>query len=105
LVWGHSDQEPFSAAAIDALVNSAARMAGVPAAEDISAETMRATYVAFLARQGVRLDLLEQTVGRLSRRMQDNFQLLSPPGASADLQRIQRVYPALQATGHEPGGG
>jgi site-specific recombinase XerD len=104
LVWGDNDQQPLSASAIDALVSSAAHVAGVPAAQDINAETVRSTYIAFLARQGIRLDLLEQTVGRLSRQLRDNFQILSPPGASENLQEIERVYPALQATRHEAAG-
>ncbi|NIL95708.1 MAG: tyrosine-type recombinase/integrase, partial [Planctomycetales bacterium] len=102
-VWDSSNQEPYSTAAIDALVNSAAHQAGVPAAEDIGAETLRSTYIAFLARQGVRRDLLEQTVGRLSQPMQDSIQMLSPPGANEDLQTIQRVYPALRAKAGSPG--
>ena len=97
LVWGGSNAEPLSVEALDAVVRSAAYVAGVPAAQDVQAETLRATYVAFLARQGARLEALEQAVGHLSAPLREDFQLLSPPGPGEDLEHLERIYPALQS--------
>jgi hypothetical protein len=80
LVWGDGGGGTQRASYIDALVASAARAADVDRPAEITCGTLRFTYLAFLARQGVPLDQLPRFVGRVSAEMQSHLQLLSPPG-------------------------
>ncbi len=88
---------PLTDEAVHAIVTFSAHDAALPDAEDISPQTLRHTYIAYLVRQGLRFSELGKVVGRVT---PDHLKALSPlaPQASrVGLDRVDRVLPAVRA--------
>ena len=67
--------------------------AGLTAADGISAEALRQTYLLFLIRQSVRLSDLEQIVGYIAPAELSTLSQFAPPGPKFALQAINLFYP------------
>jgi integrase len=77
----------------------AAHDAGIDHPAEVTPAALRHTYVAFLARQGIRLADLVTLVGRLSPDQAAAYSALSPPGRRLALAEVKRVLPGLSETG------
>jgi polysaccharide biosynthesis transport protein len=92
-VWNPADPEThvdLSAALVCAAVDS-----GLPDPDEITAEAIRHSYVAYLVRQGLRLSELEQVTGHLEPSVISSYGAYSPPQEGRHLSEIELLHPAL----------
>ncbi len=75
----------------------AAHDAGLEAADDVTPEALRHTYVAFLLRQGLRFADLARIVGPLPTDRLAAYKRLAPAGPPVAPADVERVLPALRA--------
>jgi integrase len=83
--------------AVDAALLYAAHDAGLPGADEITAASLRHSYVAYLVRQGVRFADLAGIVGRIPADLLSAYTALSPAGRKRALDEIDVLHPALRA--------
>jgi uncharacterized protein involved in exopolysaccharide biosynthesis len=88
--------EPLAAAALEGLIACAAHDAGLAHAGEVTSETLRHTYFAYLVRQGARLAEIGEFIGRISPAAYREYGPLSPPGPGLPLEDIDPVFPALR---------
>lgn len=93
-VWRDARGFPRSGEELDALLCTAAHDAGLTVAERVDLAALRHTYLAFLARQGVRLAELSRLAG-LAPGEVERYRSLAPPGRGRPLAELSRVYPSL----------
>jgi integrase len=84
----------LSAALVCAAVDS-----GLPDPQQITAEAVRHSYIAYLVRQGLRLSDLEQVIGYLEPPAVLNYSAYSPPQQGRKIDEIELLHPALAAAG------
>lgn len=82
--------------AVDAALLYAAHDAGLGGADEITAASLRHSYVAYLVRQGVRFADLASIVGRLPPDLLAAYTGLSPAGRKRTLDEIDVLHPALR---------
>jgi succinoglycan biosynthesis transport protein ExoP len=75
----------------------AAHDAGIERPSEVTAASLRHTYIAFLVRQGIRFADLARVVGRLPPEELAAYRVLVPPGPRASLDAIDRVFPPLRS--------
>lgn len=95
-VWNPGDLETrvdLSAALVCAAVDS-----GLPDPQEITAEAIRHSYIAYLVRQGLRLSELEQITGHLEPSVISSYSAYSPPQEGRHLSEIELLHPALIKT-------
>lgn len=93
--WNPDDPEAridLSAALVCAAVDS-----GLPDPQQINAEAIRHSYIAYLVRQGLRLSDLEQVIGYLEPPAMLNYSAYSPPQQGRKIDEIELLHPALAA--------
>ncbi|SDG89443.1 integrase [Nitrosomonas sp. Nm132] len=78
-----------------ALLTCAIVDAGMSVADDISAASLRYTYIAYLVRQGARLSDLEKIVGYISPSELSTYSMYSPAGSKREIHEINLLYPML----------
>lgn len=76
-----------------ALLTCAIVDAGLPVTDDISAASLRHTYIAYLVRQGVRLSELEKIVGYVPPAELSIFSKYAPVGPKRGIDEIELFYP------------
>jgi succinoglycan biosynthesis transport protein ExoP len=81
---------------IEGLIACAAHDAGVTRPSEINAKTFLHTYLAYLARKGVRLSDLGKVAGNITPQNLAAYGVYSPPGMALSLESIDPVYPALE---------
>lgn len=92
-VWSADDpgtRIDLSAALVCAAVDS-----GLPDSQEITAEAIRHSYIAYLVRQGLRLSDLEQIVGDLGPSAISSYSAYSPPQQGRHIHEIELIHPAL----------
>lgn len=92
-VWDPEDagtRVDLSAALVCAAVDS-----GLPNPQEITADTIRHSYIAYLVRQGLRLSDLEHVTGRLDPSTISSYQAYSPPQHGRPITEIELLHPAL----------
>lgn len=95
-VWADRNNHPLGPKELDALISCAAFDAGLREAIEISAETLRHTFITFLIRQGARLSELEQITGDLSPSNRASYAAYSPPGPGLASDKLIIIHPALE---------
>ena len=98
-VWSDSLGRGLAAADLDDVVRQAAARAGLARAEEVDAQVLRHTYLAFLARQGLGLAGLVQRMGPLSDQELRRYRTLAPPEAGLRLDDVNSLYPAFRDAG------
>jgi len=68
---------------------------GLPNSGEITAETIRHSYIAYLVRQGLRLSDLEQITGYLEPSVISSYSSYSPPQQGCGIDNIELLHPAL----------
>jgi integrase len=96
LVWQDAGGEALSDNDLDALIACAAHDAGLTRPSEVNTHTLLHTYIAYLARKGVKLSDLDKVVGKTSPTVLAAYGVFSPPGTALPLDSIEPVYPALQ---------
>ena len=89
---------------LDALVACVCHDAGLARAAEVTPAALRHTYLAFMARQGVRFGELTRIVGPLSAQLIGTYAALAPEGEKRALAEVDRIHPGLlrwQASGTE----
>ncbi len=74
----------------------AAHDAGIDRPAEVTADALRHTYVAFLARQGIRMTDLVKIVGRLQPEEAARYSALSTSGARLAMSEVERVMPGIR---------
>ena len=95
-VWDSDDSQTrvdLSAALVCAAVDS-----GLPDPQEITADAVRHSYIAYLVRQGLRLSDLEQIVGHLEPSVISGYSAYSPPQQGRHVHEIELLHPALIST-------
>ena len=95
-LWSNPQGQPLSVHDLDSLVTCAAHDAGISHAQQIDGHTLRHTYVAHLARQGVRLTDLEHIVGYIPPSERRVYGSLIPPGGGLPAERVKLTYPGFE---------
>ncbi|MEO8768097.1 MAG: integrase [Nitrosospira sp.] len=80
----------LSAAMVCAAVDS-----GLPEPQEITADAIRHSYIAYLVRQGLRLSDLEQITGYLEPSVISRYGAYSPPQPGRHIYEIELLHPAL----------
>jgi uncharacterized protein involved in exopolysaccharide biosynthesis len=88
-----------SAQAIASQLLVAAHDAAIEQAQEVSADALRHTYIAFLVRQGARFADITRWVGALDAAELSAYSQLAPAGNRIEAAAVQRVYPAMLAAG------
>jgi len=88
--------EPLTSADLKALLACAISDAGLSGAEEITADTLRQSYIIYLVKQGIRLAELESIMGYLPPTELSAYGVYSPPGRKRPLEEINLLYPGLQ---------
>jgi uncharacterized protein involved in exopolysaccharide biosynthesis len=91
---------PLDVGTVDGQLRFLAHDAGVSHPEEATGQSLRFTYCAFLARQGIRMTDLVATVGRVAEATGSALMRLAPPGQPLPANRIERYYPAFRAATH-----
>ena len=87
---GKSSTEDLAAILLCAAVDS-----GLSNPEEITAEAIRHSYIAYLVRQGLRLSDLEQITGDMEPTLISGYSSYSPPQQGRGIEEIELVHPAL----------
>ncbi len=87
---------PLSAADVEGLVTCTVRDAGLTRPDEVDSNTLRHTFVAFLARQGARLADIPERVGWIPPAVFNEYGRLSPPGPGIALANLDPVMPVLR---------
>lgn len=95
LAWKDAGQVTLETVTSDLLF--AAHDAGIERPAEITPAALRHTYIAFLARQGIRLADLIKLVGRLSPEQAATYSSYAPPGKRLALDEVNRM---LDGIGH-----
>ena len=88
-------QEPLTPRVLATQILVAAHDAGIDRAQEVGAEALRHTYIAFLVRQGARFADLTRVAGALDAERLSAYSQLAPAGARLDAGAVQWVFPAL----------
>ncbi len=91
-----SGGRPLSDATLRTALLYAAHDAGLDAADDVTPEALRHTYVAFLLRQGLRFADVARIVGPLPADRLAAYKRLAPGGTAVGLGDVERILPALR---------
>ena len=87
---------PMTEADIRGVVTTAALDAGIAKAQEISPSTLRHTYIAFLARQGLRFSDLGRLVGPAPAEDLNALAALAPGVRRVGLDQIEKLLPAVR---------
>jgi succinoglycan biosynthesis transport protein ExoP len=101
-VWQDASGKPLALDDIAAMLLFTAHDAGLTRPPDITPESIRHTYIAYLVRQGVRLNDLPGLVGQMPPGMLAAYGVHSPPGSAVPLASVGSVYPALEIFYQKP---
>lgn len=88
--------EPLTSADLKALLACAAHDAGLSGTDEITADTLRQSYIIYLVKQGIRLAELESIMGYLPPIELSAYAAYSPPGQKRPFEEINLLYPGLQ---------
>lgn len=94
-VWADQETNPLSIEDMEALITCAIYDAGLAQATDLNSSCLRHTYLAYLARQGLRLSEFQKLCGRIQPTTLSRYGKYSPPGSSKTRDEIDIIYPAL----------
>lgn len=86
-------RETLSQADLGALLTCTIVDAGLPVTEDISAASLRHTYIAYLVRQGLRLAELEKVVGYIAPAELSTYSIYAPIGSKRGIHEVNLFYP------------
>lgn len=86
-MFGHDD--------LVALLSCLAIDAGLPNPEEITADTLRHSYIVYLVQQGIRLSELERVVGYLPPTELSQYRNYSPEGEGYSADDINLFYPSF----------
>jgi integrase len=95
-VWQAADGAPLAREDIGAMLLFTAHDAGLTRPPEVTPEGVRHTYLAYLVRQGVRLNDLPGLVGPVPPGVLAAYGVHSPPGSAVPLASVGSVYPALE---------
>jgi len=87
---------PLTVADIESAVSTSAFDANLDEAQQVTPETLRHTYIAFLVRQGLRFSELGKVVGRMPSEALNVLSALAPAGERVGLGAVERTLPALR---------
>jgi succinoglycan biosynthesis transport protein ExoP len=93
-----ADGGPLTAEALAAKLLVAAHDAGLEGAHEIGPQALRHTYLAYLVRQAARFADITRIVGPLEADLLSAYSQLAPPGARAEADAVQWVFPALRGS-------
>jgi hypothetical protein len=96
-VWKNKENKPLNVDELTGFILDAVQDAKLSNPSEIDGHAIRYTYLAFLIRQGVRLEELESISGKLPHILKTAYSILSPPGHGLTLEKIETVYPTLQS--------
>ncbi len=87
---------PMSEADLDAALLYAAHDAAIEHADEVTANSIHHTYVAYLVRQGVRFSELVKLVGDLRADLLAAYGKMTPAGPRQSIEHVDRVLPVMR---------
>ena len=96
-IWKNKGNNPLSVDDLTEFILDAVQDAELSSPSEIDGHAIRYTYLAFLIRQGVRLEELERISGKLPHILKTAYSILSPPDCGLTLEEIETAYPTLQS--------
>lgn len=94
-LWADQKNNPLPIEEMEALITCAIYDAGLAQAAELNSNCLRHTYLAYLARQGLRLSEFQKICGRIQPTTLSQYGKYSPPEAGKTLSEIDATYPAL----------
>jgi integrase len=95
-VWRGADGTRRTRTDLEDLIACAAHDAGLAEPHQVTGNTIRHSYLAYLVRQGMRLTDLENVSGPLPPDVLAAYAAYSPAGTALPRDRIDTLYPALR---------
>ena len=95
-LYSRPDGNPRSLDELASDLLYAAHDAGIDRPVDVTPAALRHSYVAFLAKQGIRLADLAKLVGRLSPDQAAIYSSYAPPGKRVTLEQVDPVMPGIR---------
>ena len=95
-LWQNKKNKPLGVRDLSILISQTAHDAKISNPHEIDEHSISYTYLAFLIRQGVRLEELERIVGKLPQTLRATYAILSPPNTGLSIEDIETVYPTLR---------
>ena len=92
-VWHDKNEGCLTRDALDAMLSAAAYRANVDGAGEITADTLRHTYISFLLRQGAKLDALPAAVGVMTPEMVELYASAGLTHGQKTLDAVDMSYP------------
>ncbi len=89
-------KRPFSIEKMDEKIRNVATLANLDYPENISSDTLRYTYIAFLTRLGVSLNEIVKKIGHIPTEFHNGFERLHTPGSIISIQDAKIEYPAFR---------
>lgn len=90
---------PQTEADVRAVVAFSAHDANLANAQDVTPESLRYTYIAFLVRQGLRFSDLNKAVGRVAPDSLTTLAAIAPAAPRVGLDAVDRLLPAVRELG------
>ncbi len=95
-VPGRPENTPLSPDDLQAKITLAVVDAGLDEPNQVNADSLRLTYLAYLVRQGAKLTEVETIVGGMPATLLASYARLSPAGPGRPLQEIDLIYPLFK---------
>lgn len=80
---------------LEEYISHSARQAQITEPKEITAQVLRHTYIAFLARQGVSLREIVERVGYIPGEYHAAYDIMRPPGSGISIKNAEQVFPVL----------
>jgi integrase len=95
-IWLDTNNSHMPIHDLEAMISCASFDAGLANADEINSNSLRHTYLAFLARQGIRLSEFQHICGPISPITLRHYGRYSPPGSGIALNENNSTYTALR---------
>jgi site-specific recombinase XerD len=97
LLWRKPDGHVQTQSDISKMIHYAALDSGFENAELVDLNSLRHTYLKHLAKQGVRLNLLEKFAGYITPTQLSQYRQLAESGMTTELSELEMIHPSLSA--------
>jgi uncharacterized protein involved in exopolysaccharide biosynthesis len=95
-IWSDQEGKPLPMEEMEALITCSIYDAGLAQAAELNSHSLRHTYLAYLARQGLRLSEFHKLCGQIQPSTLSRYGEYSSPGSGKSLDETDTTYPALR---------
>ncbi len=95
-VWSDSKAHPMDVNQLNTLISDAAHDAGLTEPQSFNLQVLHSSYLAFLARQGLRISSLSKLTDQITNESKETLSRLSPPGKKKSFAEINLLHPIIE---------